>query len=120
MLKYTKPEYLCPLLPLLPDNLVVHTDDRGVCTIKLNRPDIRNAFDSDVIEDVSIQLTFASDDDFVRIIVITGEGSSFSSGADINWIKSSVKRDHATNSMEALKMALDIQGGEDLQPTICQ
>ena len=93
----------------MPDNLVVHTDDRGVCTIKLNRPEIRNAFDNDVIEDLSIQLTFASDDDFVRIIVITGEGSSFSSGADINWIKSSVKRDHATNSMEALKMAQMLQ-----------
>lgn len=91
------------------ENLIVQTDDRGVCTIKFNRPHIHNAFDHDVIEDLSIQLTFASDDDFVRAIVLTGEGSTFSSGADIGWIKSSIKRDHATNSMEALKMAQMLQ-----------
>lgn len=87
------------------ENLIVQTDDRGICTIKLNRPDIHNAFDNDVVEDLTIQLTFASDDDFVRAIVITGEGATFSSGADINWLKSSVKRDHATNSMQAYKTA---------------
>lgn len=91
------------------ENLIVQTDDRGICTIKLNRPEIHNAFNNDLIEDLSIQLTFASDDDFVRAIVITGEGETFSSGADINWIKSSIKRDHATNSMEALKMAQMLQ-----------
>jgi len=91
------------------ENIIVQTDKRGVCTIKLNRPNVHNAFDNDVIEDLSIQLTFASDDDFVRAIVITGEGNSFSSGADINWLKSSIKRDHATNSMEAFKMAQMLQ-----------
>lgn len=91
------------------ENLIVQTDDRGICTIKLNKPDIHNAFDNDVVEDLTIQLTFASDDDFVRAIVITGEGATFSSGADINWLKSSVKRDHATNSMQAYKMAQMLQ-----------
>ncbi|WP_455201084.1 enoyl-CoA hydratase-related protein [Kaarinaea lacus] len=91
------------------ENLTVETDNRGICTIKLNRPEIHNAFDNDVIEDLIIQLTFASDDDYVRAIVITGEGPTFSSGADIHWLKSSVKRDHATNSMEAYKMAQMLQ-----------
>lgn len=91
------------------DNLIVRTDTRGICTIAFNRPDSLNAFDPDVIEDLTIQLTFAGDDDFVRAIVITGEGPTFSSGADINWLKSMIKHDHETNSMEALKMAQMLQ-----------
>lgn len=91
------------------DNLIIRTDKRGICTIALNRPDTHNAFDNDLIEDLSIQLTFAADDDFVRAIIITGEGSAFSSGADVNWLKSMIKQDHAANSMEALKMAQMLQ-----------
>ncbi|MGD8559610.1 MAG: enoyl-CoA hydratase-related protein [Gammaproteobacteria bacterium] len=87
------------------ENLLVSTDERGVCTIKLNRPDVHNAFDPDLIENLSIQLTFAADDDAVRIIVITGEGKTFSSGADINWMRSMVKYDHNRNSKDALKLA---------------
>ncbi|WP_455208925.1 enoyl-CoA hydratase-related protein [Kaarinaea lacus] len=91
------------------DNLIVRTDTRGVCSIALNRHDSHNAFDEDVIEDLTIQLTFAADDDFVRAIIITGEGPTFSSGADIRWLKSMVRHDHATNSMKALKMAQMLQ-----------
>lgn len=91
------------------NNLIVRTDTRGICTIAFNRPDSLNAFDADVIEDLTIQLTFAGDDDFVRAIIITGEGSAFSSGADIHWLKAMIKQDHATNSMEALKMAQMLQ-----------
>lgn len=91
------------------ENITVNTDERGVCTIKFNRPEIHNAFDSDLIEDLSIQLTFAADDDFIRIVVITGEGKSFSSGADIDWLKTMTKTDHEANSMEAYKLAQLLQ-----------
>jgi methylglutaconyl-CoA hydratase len=87
------------------ENLLISTDERGVCTIKLNRPNVHNAFDPNLIEDLSIQLTFAADDDYVRAVVITGAGKTFSSGADINWMRSMIKYDHATNSMDAMKLA---------------
>ncbi|MCI0507190.1 MAG: enoyl-CoA hydratase-related protein [Gammaproteobacteria bacterium] len=87
------------------ENLLISTDERGICTIKLNRPEVHNAFEPDLIENLSIQLTFAADDDYVRAIVITGSGKTFSSGADINWMRSMIKYDHTTNSMDAMKMA---------------
>ncbi|MGD8568599.1 MAG: enoyl-CoA hydratase/isomerase family protein [Gammaproteobacteria bacterium] len=87
------------------DNLLISTDERGICTIKLNRPNVHNAFDPDLIETLSIQLTFAADDDTIRVIVITGEGPTFSSGADINWMRSMVKYDHNKNSTDAMKLA---------------
>lgn len=103
------------------ENLIVCTDTRGICTISINRPDALNAFNKDVIEDLMIQLTFAGDDDFIRAVVITGEGSAFSSGADVNWLKSMTKQDHSTNSMEALKMAQMLQKLYTLpKPTIAK
>jgi len=103
------------------ENLIVRTDTRGICTIALNRPDALNAINRDLMEDLSIQLTFAGDDDFVRAIVITGEGPAFSSGADIAWLKSMTKQDHATNSMDAMKMAQLLQKLYTLpKPTIAK
>lgn len=87
------------------DNIIVKTDQRGVCTISLNRPKVHNAFDPDTIEDLNIQLQFAADDDSVRVVVLTGEGETFSSGADINWMRSMVKYDHSKNSMDAMNLA---------------
>ena len=87
------------------ENILVATDNRGICTLTLNRPEVRNAFDDDTIENLSIQLQFAADDDYVRAVVITGAGTSFSSGADINWMRSMIQYDHTRNSMDAMKMA---------------
>lgn len=87
------------------DNIIVKTDERGICTIKFNRPKVHNAFDPDTIEDLSIQLQFAADDDAVRTVILTGEGKTFSSGADINWMRSMVQYDHSKNSMDAMKLA---------------
>jgi len=91
------------------DNVNLSTDTRGICTLSLNRPKVHNAFDSDLIENLSIQLQFALDDDTIRVIVITGEGTSFSSGADINWMRSMVEFDHQHNSMDAMKLAQLLQ-----------
>lgn len=87
------------------DNVKVETDERGVCTIILSRLDVHNAFDPDTIQDLMIQLQFAADDDNVRIILLTGEGDYFSSGADINWMRSMVNYDHETNSKDAMNLA---------------
>jgi len=87
------------------DNIKVDMDQRGVCTITLNRPEVHNAFNPDTIEDLSIQLQFASDDDNVRCVVLTGEGKTFSSGADINWMQAMVKYDHTKNSIDAMNLA---------------
>lgn len=87
------------------DNILVNTDERGICTISLNRPQVHNAFDPDTIKDLTIQLQFAADDDNIRIILLTGEGDTFSAGADINWMRSMINYDHETNSMDAMNLA---------------
>ena len=57
---------------------VLERRDDGVCIICLNRRDIHNAFDDRLIRDLTACLEELSADDAVRVIVLTGEGKSFS------------------------------------------
>ncbi|MDX1620442.1 MAG: enoyl-CoA hydratase-related protein [Nitriliruptorales bacterium] len=63
-------------------------DDRGVVTLTLNRPDIRNAFDPDFMTAIRSAFEDLEDDDTVRVVVLTGEGTAFSAGANLNWMRS--------------------------------
>ena len=63
--------------------VLVDTDDRGVRTIRLNRPDRLNALILDSVRMVREAIEDAQTDDAVRAIVLTGDQRSFSSGADL-------------------------------------
>jgi methylglutaconyl-CoA hydratase len=62
-----------------------------VAHLVLNRPDVRNAFNQEMISEIEeifqIQLPLLSD---LRAVVLTGAGLSFSSGGDLEWMKSMV------------------------------
>ncbi len=62
-------------------------DQRGVGTLTLNRPDIHNAFNDEVIAEITHLFEEASNNVNLRVMVITGEGRSFCAGADLNWMK---------------------------------
>ena len=62
-------------------------DERGVGTLTLNRPEIHNAFNDDLIAEVRDCFSQAEKDSDLRVMVITGEGKSFCAGADLNWMK---------------------------------
>jgi 2-(1,2-epoxy-1,2-dihydrophenyl)acetyl-CoA isomerase len=62
--------------------LVVH-DDRGVLTLRLDRPEKRNAIDEDTMLALIVAIDAARSDDGVRVIVLEGAGEHFCGGADI-------------------------------------
>jgi methylglutaconyl-CoA hydratase len=62
------------------------TDARGVVTLTLNRPDVANAYDEDLLRAMTAALERIAHDDTVRALVIRGEGKHFQAGADINWL----------------------------------
>ena len=66
-----------------PKHLLIETQD-GIRTITLNRPDRRNAFINEMIFEAHAALDEADRDDDVRVIILTGAGSAFSSGADVD------------------------------------
>lgn len=56
----------------------------GICTITLNRPEVYNALNPDLIEEIKQAFTQAGDDSTVRVVVLTGTGDkAFCSGADL-------------------------------------
>lgn len=69
-------------LPL--DEQVLHSvDDRGIATITLNRPDVKNAISPDQRDRVIALLGEASADLGVRAVVLTHTGDAFCTGADL-------------------------------------
>ena len=63
------------------------TSSKGICEIRLNRPSVHNAFDDGLIAELTKALESANRDASVWGVVLSGEGSTFSAGADLNWMR---------------------------------
>jgi len=61
--------------------------DGGVATVSLNRPDVRNAFNDEVIAELTAVFSELGERGEVRCIVLAANGSAFCAGADLNWMK---------------------------------
>ena len=62
---------------------ILYTVDRAVARITLNRPDKRNALDNGIVGEVKDALREAARDESVRVVLLTGAGKDFCSGADL-------------------------------------
>jgi methylglutaconyl-CoA hydratase len=64
--------------------LLVEPDD-GILTVTLNRPEVHNAFNDELIAE-AIDLFSSIDADVIRAVVLQGTGKNFCAGADLNWM----------------------------------
>ena len=67
---------------------LLHLRDGPVARLRLNRPDVHNAFDAMLIAALTGALEAVGTDPTARVVIIEGEGASFSAGADLNWMRS--------------------------------
>jgi len=75
--------------------------DGPVLRVTLARPERRNAFDAELIR----ELTFAfADVGDARAVVLAGDGASFSAGADVEWMRSSIQLTYEQNVEDALRL----------------
>lgn len=79
--------------------------EAGVATIWMNRPDVHNAFNAQLIADLTTACVELDADDAVRAVVLAGRGKSFSAGADLNWMKAAGEASEAENFADAMKLA---------------
>ena len=79
--------------------------EAGVATIWMNRPDVHNAFNAQLIADLTTACIALDADDTVRAVVLAGRGKSFSAGADLNWMKAAGEASEAENFADAMKLA---------------
>jgi methylglutaconyl-CoA hydratase len=78
----------------------------AVTQIALDRPDVRNAFNDEMLVDLVEAFTAIRDDPEVRVAVLTGEGNCFCAGADVNWMKRVVDYTQQENYEDSLRLAL--------------
>jgi methylglutaconyl-CoA hydratase len=83
---------------------IVVTEIDQIAFIKLNRPDVRNAFNSDMITELTNAFTDLQKRTDLKAIGLTGEGKVFCAGADLNWMKSMVGFSLAENKLDSEKL----------------
>jgi methylglutaconyl-CoA hydratase len=89
--------------------------------IALNRPEVHNAFNSTMINELNDVFTEIRDDSTIRIIILTGTGKSFCAGADLKWMKEIIHYSFEQNLEESRALADLLQNiFSQPKPTIAQ
>jgi len=92
---------------------VLRCDAAGpVAYVRLNRPDVRNALNGDLIEQLRSTFESLSADPAVRAIVLSGDGKAFCGGADVAMMRESLELTHENNvsgarALSAMFRAID-------------
>ena len=81
--------------------------DGVVARVTLNRPDLHNAFNAELIGELRRTFYRFADEpaDRLRAVVLVGDGPSFCAGADVNWMRASVGLSREQNEQDAMVMA---------------
>ncbi len=86
------------------DTLTYERKDR-IGSITFSRPEVHNAFNSRMIEELYELFERIKRDKGLRVVVLTGEGKSFCAGADLNWMKAVKNYGYEKNFSESLQLA---------------
>ena len=86
---------------------ITHTG--AVARITLNRPEVRNAFNDEVIAELTQAFTLLGQDAQVRAIVLAAEGPAFCAGADLNWMRRMADYTRDENVADAGQLAAMLQ-----------
>jgi methylglutaconyl-CoA hydratase len=76
-------------------------EDGAVLRIAMARPERRNAFEANLIAELTAAFTDVGD---ARAVVLSGDGPSFSAGADVGWMRSSIELSYDENIADALRL----------------
>ncbi len=81
--------------------------DGAVARVSLSRPEVHNAFDAALIHDLTATFNAlaAEPADALRAVVLSGDGNSFSAGADVDWMQASMTLGLEENAADAARMA---------------
>jgi methylglutaconyl-CoA hydratase len=88
-------------------------DHGPVTTVTLNRPEVRNAFNEDMIAELTAFAGAVPADGSVRAVVLRGAGPVFSAGADVQWMSRMIgfsREENLADAREAASMLLALDG----------
>lgn len=78
----------------------------GIAILTLNRPNKHNAFNGQVIEELTDALETLEEQDTLRMVILRGAGKSFSAGADLDWMKAAQHWTKEDNEADAMALAV--------------
>lgn len=88
----------------MPTTIAV-TTERDVARVTITRPDVRNAFNAEVIAELRDAFAALSKDAAVRAVVLAGQGKTFCGGADVNWMRGALALGYDGNVADAEAMS---------------
>lgn len=83
------------------ETIKLDTDERGITTLTLNRPDKHNAMSSRMMQEITDAAKSLHHDDRVRGVILTGAGRSFCAGADLGWMRENFARNREQRIAES-------------------
>ncbi len=93
----------------------------GVATVWMNRPDVHNAFDAQLVDGLAAAFADLAKEESVRVIILAGRGRSFSAGADLKWMQAAAEAGFETNFEDARNLAHMLKAiASSSKPTIAR
>ena len=103
------------------DKVITQIDSRGVAQVTLNNPDKHNAFDDQMIIELTNAFNALAANANVRIMLLKSEGKSFSAGADLEWMKRMASYSYQQNLNDARALAAMLKALHQMPiPTIAR
>jgi methylglutaconyl-CoA hydratase len=87
------------------ENIELDVSPEGTAVLLLNRPQKRNAFNAEVIEELTDAFETLAKNPECRLVLIRGAGPVFSAGADLEWMKAASHYSEKENEEDAYAMA---------------
>ena len=80
-------------------------DNYGVVSLSLNRPEVHNAFNAEMVVELRETARELGEDPEVRAVILRGEGPSFCAGADMKWMKEAANFTHKKNRADSSSLS---------------
>ncbi len=107
------------VIPLERPAILLDLDDRGVATVTLDRSELHNAFDDELIAALTGTFEALGRDSRVRVVVLAARGKSFSAGADLRWMRRMAAYSREENLVDARSLARLMRTLDELpKPTV--
>jgi enoyl-CoA hydratase/carnithine racemase len=90
------------------DNILLRSDNDGICTLTLNRPEARNALSRDLMAALQDQLDALRDDASVKVVVIAANGPAFCAGHDLKEVSDLKGDDHLALFQQCSRMMMSV------------
>ncbi len=110
-----------PRISALMSQPLLNLREGAVARLRMSRPQVHNAFDAELIGELTAALEQIAADASVRVLVLEAEGASFSAGADLNWMRGMASASEDANRIDSLALARLMRTLDELpKPTIAR